>query len=225
MRNPFSRGHPMSLARQIEQPTIAYVDIVDNLLITTDNKPKQQWLVTSARTGDGVTTTAFGLAQTLGARGKSTVLIDANFVDASLSKVCCNAPDTGFVQILKGDCEITSAILPSNNTRTFSIIPAGTGTLEPLQLLNSKRIKARIEALSTSFDYVLIDTPAFDSNFAVRLLLSCVHGCILVVRAEKTTKQRLVKLTQQIEKSGGHLLGFIFNCEQPWAQKIANYWM
>lgn len=222
MGNPFSLNRTLSIQQQLDTPSSAYIDIVDNLLMASERNTRQRWILTAARRGDGVTATAIGLAHTLGALNKSTLLVDANFHDAALSG---DLSGPGLLQLLQGECAIENALIQGDDSRSFSILPAGSGMEKPLLLMDNDRLKSCMETLSNAFDFVLIDTPAFDSSLDAQLMIPHVEGCIVVVRAEKTGKHVLLKIQQKVEKAGGKILGFVFNRESRLIHNIAKRWL
>jgi len=129
----------MSIQQQLDTPSDAYIDILDNLLMSSGQHTRQRWLLTAARNGDGVTTTAIGLAHTLGALNKRTLLVDANFHDDSLS---ADLSRPGLIQLLQGECSMEEAVISGDYSRSFSILTAGGGMENPLLLMDNDKLRA-----------------------------------------------------------------------------------
>jgi Mrp family chromosome partitioning ATPase len=68
-----------------------------------------------------------------------------------------------------------------------------------------------IRALRQQFEYVLIDCPALRSGGDVLSVAPMVDGVILVVEADRTTKDQVLHAEHQIESAGGKISGHILN--------------
>ena len=218
-------GPPQKTIRQhMEEPSGVHLNIVDNLLVTTGNRRGQRWLLTSTRQAAGTTATAIGVAQTLAAKNRSTLLVDANFHDPSLTREICVSGHPGLYQLMTDQASLEDALVANPFGNRFSFLPAGTDKPDPLLFLDEDRLKSCLAMLSDRFDYVILDGPPFESGLDSQLLAPRVDGCILVVRERKTGKQLLMKTRQCIEKANGRLLGLVFNGERKWASKIGRHW-
>ena len=69
----------------------------------------------------------------------------------------------------------------------------------------------RVQALSTSFDYTLIDCPSIKSSYEAALLAPMVDGVILVIEADRTKRDQIQRAQQTIEMANGKLLGMVLN--------------
>ncbi len=68
-----------------------------------------------------------------------------------------------------------------------------------------------VRALRDTFDYVLLDCPALSISSDVLILAPQVDGVVLVVEAERTTREQVQRACRQISMSGGEVLGFVLN--------------
>ena len=91
----------------------------------------------------------------------------------------------------------------------YEYLAAGKPMDEPLPLLESERFAKMLEAVSASFDWVLLDAtpmlPMADSTSLARLC----DGVVVVVREGFTRRKVLNKAIESIDKS--KLLGVVFN--------------
>ena len=68
-----------------------------------------------------------------------------------------------------------------------------------------------INALRSQFEYVLIDCPSLRSGGDALSVAPLVDGVILVVEADRTTKEQVLHAEHQIESAGGKCSGHILN--------------
>lgn len=69
----------------------------------------------------------------------------------------------------------------------------------------------RINELRSQFEYVLIDCPALRVSGDVLSVAPMADGVILVVEADRTTKDQVANAQKQILSAGGKLSGLILN--------------
>ena len=70
--------------------------------------------------------------------------------------------------------------------------------------------EALLEAYNM-FDIILIDTPPVLAVTDAQILANKCDGIVLVVRSEKTDKDKIVKAKQILDKASGKILGVVLN--------------
>lgn len=85
-----------------------------------------------------------------------------------------------------------------------------------------------LNSIRKSYPYVLIDCPSLKESMEALSLVSLVDGVILVIEANKTTKNQIDLLERTIENAGGNVLGHILNkrtyAVPGWAHRIIESW-
>ena len=71
--------------------------------------------------------------------------------------------------------------------------------------------KECMEYLRANFDYVLIDCPSLQSASDALTLAPVVDGTILIVEAEKTRKDQILRAEKSIDFARGKIIGHILN--------------
>jgi hypothetical protein len=66
-------------------------------------------------------------------------------------------------------------------------------------------------ALASCFRLVLVDMPSLEESLDIRAVAPLVSGVIVVVEAGRTTAQKLRRLIDTIEQTGGTMLGYVLN--------------
>jgi capsular exopolysaccharide synthesis family protein len=167
--------------------------------------------VSAPTVGDGKTTTAINLAGALAqASDARVVLIDADLRRPSVDQYL------GMGEARRG---LADAILDTTLTLVdvvrpcppfnLSVLPAGTLTPSPYELLKSPRLGQLFEEARLQYDYVVVDTPPLVPLPDCRIIGKHVDGFLLVVRAHKTPMKMFDEAARVLDAS--KVLGVVFN--------------
>jgi Mrp family chromosome partitioning ATPase len=91
----------------------------------------------------------------------------------------------------------------------LSVLPAGTLTPSPYELLKSPRLGQLFEEARLQYDYVVVDTPPLVPLPDCRIIGKHVDGFLLVVRAHKTRAKLFDEAARVLDSS--KVLGVVFN--------------
>jgi capsular exopolysaccharide synthesis family protein len=170
-------------------------------------------LVTSAKPGEGKSTTALNLAATCARAGERTLLLDVDLRRPSLGGVFREDDDDlnlGLVDVLKGD-------LPWQRTLTRTDIPnldfMATGDTRdiPIEILGTVELRQLLIALAHHYDRVILDGPAILGLPDCRMLGPFVDASLLVVRSGTHGLRPLNRAKAFLEQSNVVLAGVVFN--------------
>lgn len=174
-----------------------------------DGAPRQIILVTSAVPEEGKTTTTVNLALAFAEdRDRKTLLIDADLRRPSVSRYLTPPSKLGLADVLSGDVSLDHALLDIKASH-LSILPAGTPTSNPLQILQSDYLGGVFAELRRRFDRIVIDTPPTVPFTDAAVLGAICDGSVLVVRAGKTTGTLINRARASLAHST--LLGVVLN--------------
>ena len=174
-------------------------------------------LVTSAKAGEGKSTTALNLAATCARAGERTLLLDVDLRRPSLAAVFRDEDDEtnlGLVDVLRGD-------LPWQRTVARTELPnldfLATGDTRdiPIEILGTVELRQLLIALSHHYDRVILDGPATLGLPDCRMLGPFVDAALLVVRSGTHQLRPLQRAKAFLEQSNVVLAGVVFNglCE------------
>lgn len=177
-------------------------------------EPYQTVMIVGCRSGAGATTTATLLALTL-VKGKNSraLLIDSNFRTPILSSLFQVKNNGGFIETLGGGVPFEAHIQPTNHKNLF-VMSAGQISICPPEVFEGHSIDRLIVQLKQKFNFIIFDAApagAFPDAYA---LASKVDGIILVIEAEKTLIEDAQRTKRNLERSGGQVLGVVFNRER-----------
>jgi capsular exopolysaccharide synthesis family protein len=174
-----------------------------------DGASRQAIVVTSAVPEEGKTTTSINLALAFAEnRDRRTLLIDADLRRPSVTKYLVPAPTLGLTEILSGETTLDHALIEIKSSH-LTILPAGTPTPNPLDLLRSDYLASIVAELRRRFDRIVIDTPPTVPFTDAAVLNDVSDGALLVIRAGKTTGTLIDRACASL--SHGTLLGVVLN--------------
>jgi succinoglycan biosynthesis transport protein ExoP len=168
--------------------------------------------VTSARPGEGKTTIAISLAVSAALSKLKVVLIDADLRHPSTSRFFKLEKEKGLVDLLLGATTVEASMFQADGKLT--VIPAGSRSLNPPDVLSSERMKALIAALKERFDYVVIDTPPVGPVIDPAIVAGLADKTIFVIQWGATPRDLVQSSIQQISKHkriGGVVLNMVVN--------------
>ena len=213
MRDHAGVGRPSADAIDLPANPMAAEDVrtvCASLLLSRSGRPPRTLLVTSAAPGEGKTTLAAALAQTLADTGAGTLLVDCDVRRGRLGSVFGIASDGGLTLYLAGHLAPAPTIHATAHDNLF-VVTAGPSAPNPPALLGSDRMKAFLTEMMSSFQFVILDAPPVMPLADARVLAHMVEGIILVVRAGRAPKSMIRRACLSLESAGGTVLGAVLN--------------
>nr|WP_254072149.1 CpsD/CapB family tyrosine-protein kinase [Rathayibacter sp. VKM Ac-2857] len=166
-------------------------------------------LVTSARDGDGKSTVVANLAASIAQVGRTVVVIDADLrapAQAGLFGIPDGGPTLG--ELLRSGSLPVDAEL-SVSAGGVTVLPAGTATANPSDLLGTPTMERVVRYLSRHFDHVVIDAPAILTATDAVLLSTLVGTTVLVAGAGVSSSADLASAADRLRDVGGDVLGAV----------------
>ena len=196
---------PRSLAAE------AYRTIRTGILLSQAGEPPRTFLITSAQSSEGKTTSCINLAASLASAGGRVVLIDADLRRPSVHKhfgLTKNSP--GLVEVITGMSTIDEVAI-RDVVKRVTLIPSGSIPPNPAELLGSLEMASLIDELAQAFDYVIIDSPPILPVTDSVILSRYVDGVVLVVRGASTPRKVIKDAKDRLRVVGARFLGAVLN--------------
>lgn len=169
-------------------------------------------LVTSPLPGDGKSTTIANLATALAENGKAKVLvIEADFYHPCLVEMLGLKPGNGLAEVLEQRAPTLSCVRKLTPLG-WSLLPAGQPTANPTELLQGEAFPNVLREMTSSFDWVLVDSPPVIPLVDALLLKKYAHATLLVTRAGRTPRKAVDKALALLGKE--HILGVVLNAAE-----------
>jgi polysaccharide biosynthesis transport protein len=191
----------------------AYRNLRASLLgVAGTHGPMVTLLVTSAKAGEGKSTTALNLAATCARAGERTLLVDVDLRRPSLADVFPHEQEhLGLVDVLRGDLPWQRVVV-STDLPNLDFIPTGETRDVPIEILGSLELRQLLLSLSQHhYDRVILDGPAVLGLADCRMLGRIVDAAVMVVRYGARELRPLRRAKGVLEQSRVPLVGVIFN--------------
>src|SRR6266850_1595271 len=191
----------------------AYRHLRTSVLLSTAGRAPRTLLVTSSVPEEGKTTTVVNIATVLAQTGAKVLVIDADMRRPRLHQVFGMENDDGLSTALSSEMthdEIFSMVKQYRDTNVY-LLSSGAIPPNPAELLGSEQISNLLEAATSTFRYVIIDSPPIASFTDGVLISSIVDGVLLVVQGGKTSRQVVRRTRQMLQEIGAKIIGVVLN--------------
>ena len=191
----------------------SYRTLRTNLLFMGTDRPLHTLLVTSAAPSEGKSTVAINTAVSMAASGKRILLVEADMRRPRLARSFHLEDDRGLSTWLavggKGDEHIQASSVPGVDLLVCGPIPPN-----PAELLHSKRFEAVLAEMKANYDTVIFDSPPVLPVADSLSLANRLDGCVIVVRAGRTTRHMLRDCKRQLVAVRAPVLGAVLNHQE-----------
>lgn len=167
--------------------------------------------LTSVEQNEGKTVLSLHLGRSLSELGKRVLVIDADLRksvmvgrNSSSSNVC------GLSETISGMADLKDAIYKTQYPN-LHVLFSGKYPPNPVKLLNSSYFKELIEAVSSVYDYVIIDTPPLGLVIDAAVIASNCDSAILVIGNQNIPYREAQEVIEQMKKAGCTMLGVVLN--------------
>jgi polysaccharide biosynthesis transport protein len=173
------------------------------------DRPPKVIHITSSRPGEGKTTIAMTLAISAASAGLKVALVDADLRHPSASRFFKLEQEKGLVDLLIGATPFEK-VLRFQNDLKLMVIPAGSKTLNPPDVLGSERMKVLVSHLRETFDYVVLDTPPVGPVMDPVIVANLADKTIFVVQWAVTPRE-LVETSLRQVSTHKRVAGIVLN--------------
>ena len=172
-------------------------------------RPLKKVLITSTIPQEGKSTISANLACALAqAPDEKTLLIEGDLRRPSLMPMFGIQRVRGISECVREDGRLLDGIYHLESAGCW-VLPAGRSPSNPLELLQSQRMRALMDQLAAYFDWIIIDSPPVLPLADTSIWMRMVDGVLLVTRQGTTQKHQLQKGLEALDQK--KLLGTILN--------------
>jgi capsular exopolysaccharide synthesis family protein len=188
----------------------AYRTLRTNIAFSGIDSEIRTIMITSARAGEGKTTTAANLAAAYAQADKEVILVDADLRKPMLHYLFNVSNRGGLSSILANQYGVRE-LIRDTHIHNLSVITSGPIPPNPSEMLASNRMGQLLQELSEIYDVVIIDSaPALAITDAQVVAAKC-DGVLLVVDSGKVKKDLARKVMANMEHVKARVLGVVLN--------------
>ncbi|MBX2811427.1 MAG: polysaccharide biosynthesis tyrosine autokinase [Myxococcales bacterium] len=180
-----------------------------NLVFMATDKPLRKLLLTSARPGEGKTTTVAALGIAMAQAGNRVIILDTDLRKPRLHRAFGVSGEKGLTSILVG--EEMEACIKSTELVSLHVLPCGPLAPNPAELLHSEKFHKLLAELDKRYDRILLDSPPIGVVTDAAILSKVADGTVFVVQASSTPKDAIRRSVRQLADVGANVLGVILN--------------
>jgi len=199
------------LIQNVGQPAVseAYRSLRTVVYLTSHQKKMNTILVTSSHPGEGKSTTASNLAITMANRGVKTLLVDSDLRRPVLDVLFTGSiRKTGLTSHLGHVIQWKQAVRETTVEGLY-LLAAGVGVKNASEILSSRSMFTLIKEAKDEYGIVFFDSPPLHPVTDAAVLASFVDGVILVVRAEKTSREDVKRSMEILKSVNADILGAV----------------
>lgn len=190
--------------------TEAYRILRTNLQFLSIDNPIRSIVFTGVGPRAGKTLTTANLGVVMALAGKRVILVDGDLRHPALHTVFGQMNDKGLTNVLIGECALGD-VLRTTDIANLLCLTSGAAPPNPVELLNSQRMREMVGELLRLGDIVLFDAPPVLAVADAAIIAALADGTVLVVAAGETLPPAAAKAKQVLENAKARLLGVVLN--------------
>jgi len=167
-------------------------------------------LITSPNEGNGKTTIASNLAQSLSQLEQDVILVDADLRQPAVHSSLRMTKGPGLSDVIKKKEDLQNVVRSWRKNSNLKVVTSGHKVPHITEVVGSKRVSALLSILKGEHELVIIDAPPLIIADAYNLA-STVDGVIIVMEPGQTTHDQAKAIKEQLDRVGAKVLGFVFN--------------
>ena len=164
--------------------------------------------ITSAREGEGKSSTVIGLGRSLVRSGRRVLIIDGDLRRAGLSHQLDMVGEHGLTEVLRDGHELGLTIVPGTGDMP-DVLPAGEGDSSPPTLLDSLAFEELLETVRRRYETIVIDTPPSRQIADGIVIAAKCDAVILVARLGLVRRDDLSAIVARLASPSFRMLGAV----------------
>jgi len=181
------------------------------ILNTMSEEGKNTLMITSANPGEGKTLTAINLAISFSHQfNKTVLLVDGDIKKPTIHTYMGLDDGPGLADCLVDKNPITDGLVNPGMDRIV-IFRGGRPHTNSAELLGSEKMKALLKEMKERYPerFIIFDTSSVLTSADPLVLANLVDGILLVVEAENTKKEDVLKVLEMLKNKP--IIGTVFN--------------
>jgi polysaccharide biosynthesis transport protein len=204
-------GSPFVLQKPRSEFAEAFRALRTTLLLSSAGAPPKVIIVSSAAPNEGKSTASINCAVVLAQRERRVLLVDADLRRSGVQRSLRLKTDAGLSECLAGAIEPAAAIQQVAGQPNLDVLLAGHRPPNPVELLDSERMRDLLARWRQEYDHVIIDTPPLVGLSDALVISPLADAVLLVARAGQTSQQSLRRARDILLRINARTIGVIVN--------------
>lgn len=166
--------------------------------------------ITSAAPAEGKSTSSTNLGIVMAMDGKRVIIVDCDLHRPSQHNQLNASREVGLTNVIMGSASIQEAVVATQYAG-LDFLSTGILPSNPSEVLNSQPARKLFAELSEMYDIVILDCPPCVKLSDVQIISTIVDGMLIVVSANKTSREGLVYSYRALTQVGAPVMGLIMN--------------
>ncbi len=205
-----SESSPL-LTRPRSAAAEAYRALRTSIVQATAGRPLRTIAITSPLIGEGKTSVCYNTAIAFAHAGERVLLIDADLHHPQLHDYFGGSQVPGLADVLGEEKPLGSAIQTHSSVSNLSLLPAGSASAMPAELLGSAKFDQLMDTLKQTYSLIILDTPPMLLVADAVLLAGRADATVAVIRADVTNRTAVERMTEILERNGSSAIGLVLN--------------
>ena len=174
-------------------------------------KPEfKDFAIVSSIPDEGKSTISSNIALALAQLDQKVLLVDADIRRGRLSRTYSAGKKKGLSHYLSDNLALED-VLQRTKVPNLWVVTSGENIIKGSELLSSPKMAEFVEETRARFDMIVYDTPPITMIADTAVLLSQLHGAILVARTRITRSRIVPKALRMIHDTNTSLIGVVLN--------------
>jgi capsular exopolysaccharide synthesis family protein len=184
--------------------------IRNTILLSDFEQRLRSIVVTSAAPSEGKSTMAAHLAIANAARGKKTLLVDADLRRPSLHSKFGYSLGAGLSNVLTGDAIWQEVVLPVEGRPNLTLLMSGPGSHRAADLIGP-RLSELLDEFAKEFDLVILDSPPLLGFAECLQMATAADGVLIISRAGETKRKAVAAVVSTLQRLRANVIGVVLN--------------
>ncbi len=213
--NGFSRSNKVLTAQKTSANAYAgdpfsesFRSLYTNIRLLNTHRPIRSVAISSVMPGEGKSTVAIHLAETVAAMGHRVLLVDADLRNPHIHTYLELSNEKGLTNLFSGESNpaVIQKFAPNSS---LYVIASGSASFEPTRLFSSKSMRQFVERIESKFDFVIYDTPPLLGQSDAYLIADNTDGLLLVTKPGQLKQSLLDRAMEQLRMANINVLGLV----------------
>ncbi len=186
----------------------SFRSLYTNIRLLNTQKPIRSVAISSVMPGEGKSTVAVHLAETVASMGQRVLLVDADLRNPHIHTYLELSNEKGLTNLFSGESN-PAVIQKFASNSSLYVIASGSASFEPTRLFSSRSMQQFVERIESKFDFIIYDTPPLLGQSDAYLIADNTDGLLLITKPGQLKQSLLDRAMEQLRMANINVLGLV----------------